>query len=280
MAPREPASSTSRGRTAVSMEVLTPTRILPPQHAKMALPVELLQEILEFCPVQTQLRVARTSHAMRDMVYDDARWVAKLKVMGAWNEEDARRTAEEEIVRRREAQQRAREEAVLGRAVTNGHTTTLFDAAVETKRIAPLPVTPVKTGGDLLDFQADSPDGFGEFQSVQPPPPKLKPSDPSTPLTVLSSVVSKRGRARYEFGRVYKVLAPIYINLANSNSLEESTAFRNLRKPEDQAKLLKVLESFGRSRAVDSWTKCQKRIAWVMETFEREALTEFEEYVP
>src|ERR1700736_633238 len=135
-APREPASS-SRGRIGLSMEVLTPTRILPKAPAKMSLPVELLQEIVDFMPVQTQLTFARTSHAMRDMIYDDSRWVAKLKAMGAWNEEDARRHAEEEITRRREQKQRAQAEAILGRALTNGvTTTTLFDATLEAKKTA------------------------------------------------------------------------------------------------------------------------------------------------
>jgi recyclin-1 len=263
------------------MEVLQPTRNTPSQSTKMSLPIELLQEIVEFMPVQTQLRFARTSHAMRDMIYDDARWVAKLKAMCAWNEEDARRGAEEEIARRRLLQQRAAEEAVLGRPVINGHhTTTLFDATLEAKNVSAQPVMPIKTGGDLLDF--DSFEAFGDFQSVEPPSPQIrvqkdKAIDSATALTILSSVVSRRGQARQQFGRVYKTLAPLYVSLANS-SIEDSTGFKHLRTPEEQAKLLKVLELFGRSRAVDDWTKCQKRIAWIMETFERKALTEFEEY--
>ena len=94
----------------------------------------------------------------------------------------------------------------------------------------------------------------------------------------LSSVVSRRGQARLEFGKVYATLAALYIDLANSNSLDEAAIFRHRRQPEEQAKLLKVLELFGRARAVQDWTKCQKRIAWITETFERQMLTEFEEY--
>ena len=83
MAPREPNLSTSRGRTVpVSMQILTPTRPFPPQAAKMSLPMGLIEQIVDYMPVQTQLRFARTSHAMRDMIYDDTRWVSKLKIMG------------------------------------------------------------------------------------------------------------------------------------------------------------------------------------------------------
>lgn len=292
MAPREPSTS-SRGRTAavpLTMAVLTPTRLFSTSQPKMHLPIELLEHIVDYMPVSTQLVFARTSHAMRDMVYDDTRWVTKLRAMGAWNEDEARRAAEEEVRSRREAMQRAKQEAVLGRQVhVNGSgsesaaSTTLFDESVERKKyegpFGMMPVTPLKNTGDLLEFGVDSPEAFGDFQSVSPEDsPVLKPLDTSTPLTILNSVVSRRGHAREEFGKVYQCLAPLYIDLATSNSLDDAAIFQNRRQPEEQAKLLKVLELFGRARAVNNWTRCQKRIAWITETFERGALTEFEEY--
>jgi recyclin-1 len=212
------------------------------------------------------------------MVYDDARWTARLKDMDVWNEEDARRAAEEEIFLQREATLRARQEAVLGRTLTNdgiAGSTTLFDASVVEKRKGS--VNAGKVTDDLLDFQGDKTDDFGEFQSVDIPAVE-KPVEAVSPLNVLSSVVSRRGKARAEFGRVYATLAPLYISLANSNSLEEAAVFRHRKQPEEQAKLLKVLELFGRSRSVGDWTRCQKRIAWITETFERHMLTEFEEF--
>ena len=274
MAPREPNPSTSRGRIGpVSMQVLRPTR--PPSRppSKMSLPIGLLEQIVDYLPVQTQLRFARTNHTMRDLIYDDTRWVSKLKAMGVWNEEEARRAAEEEINQRREAIQRAKQEAVLGRSITNG-ATTLFDADVEGRIIGALAVTPFKTGVGLLD---DTPEAFGEFQSVSSA--AEKPVDTFSPLRVLSSVLSRRGQARSEFGKVYATLAPLYIDLANSNSIDDAAIFRHRRQPEEQAKLLKVLERFGRAKAVDEWTRCQKRIRWITEAFERQILTDFEKCV-
>lgn len=281
MAPREPSSSTSRGRIApVSMQILTPTRIPSAQASKMSLPIGLIERIVDYMPVQTQLRFARTSHAMRDVIYDDTRWVSKLKIMGVWNEEEARRAVEEELAQRREATQRVKVEAVLGRAVGNGTSTaTLFDVNVERRKVETLPVTPAKSlSGDLLDFHFDTPEAFGEFQSVTEGPVE-KPVSTITPLNVLSSVVSRRGQARLEFGKVYATLAPLYLDLANSNSLGEAAVFRHRRQPEEQAKLLKVLEQFGRAGAVNDWTKCQKQVARITETFEQQMLTEFEEYL-
>ena len=205
--------------------------------------------------------------------------MSKLKIMGVWNEEEARRAAEEELAQKRAIIRRVNEEAVLGRAVSNGTSaTTLFDVNVERRKVEALPLTPIKaSGGDLLDFQFDSPEAFGEFQSVTDGPVE-SPVSAISPLNVLSSVVSRRGQARLEFGKVYETLAPLYIDLANSNSLHEAALFRHRRQPEEQAKLLKVLELFGRARAVDDWTRCRKRIASITETFERQMLTEFEEY--
>ena len=279
MAPRETPTTSSRGSMPpVSMAILTPTRNVPPTPSKMALPIEILEQIVNYMPVSTQLTFARTNHAMRDMVYDDSRWVAKLKAMGVWNDEEARRAADEEIQRQRHEEQRMKEEAVLGRRVTNG-TTTLFDAAVEKSKFDAMPVTPVRTTEDLMDFAVDSPEAFGEFQSVSMDSPVLKPTDAVSPLNVLSSIVSRRGQARQEFGKAYQVLAPIYLDLVHANSLEDATAFRHRPQPEEQAKLLHELELFGRSNSVENWTRYHKRFAWVLETFERQCLTEFEEYI-
>jgi hypothetical protein len=290
MAPREPLGPSSRGPTShnpspsLSMAILTPIKAFRTATAtatpgKMTLPIELLEQIVDYMPVSTQLRFARTNHTMRDMVYDDSRWVTRLKAMGAWNEDDARKAAEEEFHREREAWNRARQESVLGRTVSNGTgSTTIFDLNVESKKV--MPVTPVKPmTGDLLDFsQFDSPEAFGDFQSVSVEPEGPVVQSTVDPLSVLSMVVSRRWEARSEFGIVYAALAPLYLDLVNSNSTDESKVFGQRESPEEQAKLLKILELFGKSRSVPDWTRCQKRMTWITETFERQMMTEFEKY--
>lgn len=199
--------------------------------------------------------------------------------MGAWNEDDARKAAEEEFQREREAWNRARQESVLGRTVSNGTgSTTIFDLNVESKKV--MPVTPVKPiTGDLLDFsQFDSPEAFGDFQSVSGEPEGPIVQSTVDPLSVLSMVVSRRGEARAEFGIVYVALAPLYLDLVNANSTDDSKVFRQRESPEEQAKLLKILELFGRARSVPDWTRCQKRMTWITETFERQMMKEFEKY--
>ena len=269
-------SSLRVGHNNLSMQVLKPVNIRPPPF-RMALPAELLEEIIDYLPVKTQLVFARTSRAIRDMVYDDTRWVAKLKAMGVWNEEEARRTVEKELQLQQEAIQRAKQEAVLGRRVTASNktnTVTIFDAAQEIASPKPF----IKVTDDLLDLGGDGGDVFGDFQSVSISP-EATATDFCAPLNILSSVISRRGQARSEFGKVYAGLAPIYTKLCHADSLEDVSTFRQLQRLEDQATLLKILELFGRARAVDNWTKCQKRLAWHAEMFESRMLTEFEESI-
>src|SRR6187549_1974954 len=94
-------------------------------------PAEILVHILDYLPVADQLRFARTSHRMRDMVYDDTRWVARLQSMGVWNEAEARRRFEEAVKRRREAAKAPQKPAQPGQRQS---TITLFDASAEEKK--------------------------------------------------------------------------------------------------------------------------------------------------
>ncbi|KAK2073742.1 hypothetical protein P8C59_007994 [Phyllachora maydis] len=70
---------------------------------KAVLPAEIMAAILDYLPVPDLLRFARTSHRMREMVYDDTRWVTRLKSMGCWDEAEARRRFDEAMQRRRRA---------------------------------------------------------------------------------------------------------------------------------------------------------------------------------
>lgn len=47
---------------------------------------------------------ARTSKRMQEMVYDDTRWVQRLKSMGCWNDVEAKQRFEEAMRRKTEAQ--------------------------------------------------------------------------------------------------------------------------------------------------------------------------------
>uniref|UniRef100_L7J0X7 F-box protein pof6 n=1 Tax=Pyricularia oryzae (strain P131) TaxID=1143193 RepID=L7J0X7_PYRO1 len=64
--------------------------------------------ILDYLPVSDLMRFACVSRRMQEMVYDDTRWVARLKSMGCWDEAEARRRWDEAVARRQAAGERER----------------------------------------------------------------------------------------------------------------------------------------------------------------------------
>lgn len=57
---------------------------------KAALPAEILDLILDYVAVSDLLVFARTCRRLKEMVFEDARWVRRLKGMGVWDESEAR----------------------------------------------------------------------------------------------------------------------------------------------------------------------------------------------
>jgi recyclin-1 len=93
-----------------------------PTPRKAALPSEILDLILDYLSVPDLMRFARADHRCRDMVYEDARWVRKLKSMGVWDEATARRAADDAL-------RTKKSEGHSGGSGGGGGT--LFDAAEE-----------------------------------------------------------------------------------------------------------------------------------------------------
>src|SRR5580692_2049310 len=71
---------------------------------------EIISTILDYLSVPDLLRFAQTSKRMQEMVYDDTRWVQRLRSMGCWNEVEARARFEEAMRKRWEAQKARQEE--------------------------------------------------------------------------------------------------------------------------------------------------------------------------
>ena len=69
------------------------------------LPADIVAASLDYLPVCDLLRAAQVSLLWRDLVYDEQRWVAKLRAMGVWSDAAARHNLEEELARRQRKQQ-------------------------------------------------------------------------------------------------------------------------------------------------------------------------------
>ncbi|PHH75031.1 hypothetical protein CDD82_4619 [Ophiocordyceps australis] len=247
----------SGGRGAGILSALQATQM---DESKSKLPAEILVAILDYLPVADQMRMARVSRRLQEMVYDDTRWVSRLRNMGCWNEEEARRRFGEWVRRRREA---AGRQANGQGANKHGGETTLFDATAEEEARRERAASDVRDG-----FQTMSLEGGG---------PKDVAKEADSYLDVLDRVKSIRGGARHEYGKTYAALAPFYFDLVRAKNHTEPIVFKAFGDPERQAKMLANLRRFARS---DTSTGCwdrEQKLASMVSVFENAVLREFEQ---
>lgn len=235
--------------------------------SKPALPAEILATILDYLPVADLMRFAQTSRRMREMVYDDTRWVPRLKSMGLWNEAEARQRFDDAMKRRRQTLN-----GVPGASPTTAQPidTTIFDAQEEEDRRR-------KAAEDAAKAPAPTVDGFETLTLNAAAQPNSPYDDPDALLDILKSVKSIRGRARQEYGRVYGALAPFYYDLAQAKSHTEPVVFQAFRDPERQARMLNNLFTFAKSDWAQGWNEREEKLITMTSMFESAVLREFEQ---
>ncbi|KAF2725501.1 secretion pathway protein Sls2/Rcy1 [Polychaeton citri CBS 116435] len=268
----------------VSLSALRSTQLV---NSKPLLPAELLATILDYLPVSDLMSFARVSRRLNEMVYDDTRWVQKLRAVGAWNDVEARQRFENGMKKKVEAQrQRDARHGVgvngtsgggaeAGRA--RGASITLFDAGVEEDRyrksLDRLQQPPGRRKGTLTD-------GFDELTISSPTAGTAaahKPWDPKSALNIFDRVRSVRGYARQEFGKLYGALAPLYLDLAKSKGHSDPMIFRSYRDPEQQAQVLANLKRFSQYDSTLGWHQRVEKVESLMGVFSNAVLQEFEQ---
>lgn len=284
---RQPLAQSKVARVAspMSLAALRTTTII---DSKPFLPAEILTMILDYLPIPDLIHFARTSRRMQEMVYEDPRWVQKLKMMGVWNEAEARSRIEEAMKRKLEAQKLEEGKPRPGHAIIGGAngsaiggsalptrnrtgSVTLFDQGWEEQKRYPVIQPP---GGNEVNG-----DGFTDaLLTTTPAPPSAVPNlDPAMSLTVLKRVRSVRGHARQEYGKVYSALAPFYYDLVRSRSHADPVVFRLYRDPEQQAQMLTQLRIFGKADITDGWSQREDTLESMIGIFENAVLREFEQ---
>ncbi|KAJ4425209.1 F-box protein: endocytic membrane traffic, recycling ReCYcling 1 [Gnomoniopsis sp. IMI 355080] len=288
----------SRAPGPPNTSILNTLRAAEMIDSKAVLPAEIIVTILDYLPISDLLRFARTSSRMREMVYDDTRWVARLKAMGLWNEVEARRRFEEVMRRRKEAQERearARAASVAGTAGAVGpggapkrqSATIFFDAEKEEERKRRMStVPPAATArprdssvvGELKDgFETLSVAGGPNPQQASSTVPKDPLKDSEALLQVLKNVRSIRGHAREEYGKIYGALAPFYHDLVRAKSHADPAIFKVFRDPESQAKMLANLHVFAKSDWTAGSAQREEKLTRMTNIFESAVLREFEQ---
>ncbi|KAF2645696.1 hypothetical protein P280DRAFT_389406 [Massarina eburnea CBS 473.64] len=241
-----------------AMASLRSTALL--EDSKAVLPAELINTILDYLPVADMFSFARTSKRMQEMVYDDTRWIQRLKSMDCWNDTEARQRFEDAMRRKQDAQ-RAEEARTAGRGMGAGAGAALglgLDGGGHVQ---------TRASTTLFDVEA----GMEEEQ------PQTYSMDPSLALKVISRAKSIRGMARREYGKIYGALAPYYFDLARSQSHTDPILFRTYRDPEQQAAMLAQMKVFAKSDLAQGWSQREQRLETMMGIFENAALREFEQ---
>ncbi|EMC91403.1 hypothetical protein BAUCODRAFT_127303 [Baudoinia panamericana UAMH 10762] len=253
------------------------------------LPAELIATILDYLPVPDLLHFAQVSRRLQEMVYDDSRWVQKLKQMGLWNENEARQRFEEAMKRKAEAQ-RAREVEEARRTGANlpgsingtagggprrhAGSVTIFDAGLEEDRYRQ---SLEKAQSPTLTRKRTIADGFDDLTISLNPQLNASTWNPNTALTVFATFRSVRGRARQEFSKIYGALGPLYSDLTRVKSHSDAIIFRTYRDPEQQAQILSNLKRFAQGDVAQGWHQREQRLDSMIAVFENAVLREFEQ---
>ena len=213
------------------------------------IPPEVAAKVLDHLDVPQVARCAQVSLLWRDAAYDDGRWVARLRAMGVWSEDEARRRVERKSMR---------QSRQVTHNTTNGYPpdntpespATPSDTSLERQRHT-------RRTADLMSLKRGS-------------------VDKAEALYALENVRSIRGKAMQEFARVWIALHPFYGDLTSAADISTSAVFREYRQPEDQARMLQQLVAFGRCHPLDPPHDRNAKLTQTTALFESAALREFE----
>ena len=223
---------------------------------------------------------------MREMVYDDTRWVQRLQLMGCWDENEARNRAEAARRKRSETLQSLhQEEAKRAGIGVNGTANgingseklerpgiTIFDATAEVAG------REKKTNTDPLGAATSMEDGFDAIEiSPQGKPAAYKAQDTASRLDIFARVCSLRGCARQEYGKVYGALAPFYLDAIRCENHTHAAVFRTYRDPAQQARMLANISKFSNSDMSEGWQNRKEKLDACVEAFEMAVSKEFEQ---
>ena len=216
---------------------------------------------------------------MREMVYDDSRWVQRLRLMDCWNDGEARRRAEATrmknsgiipIVEPKRAGIGANGVNGVGNDLASPEriSTTIFDAGED--QSPKKTKNPIGHAGDGFDATVLSP------TSPQEPSSPYRASAPGSALTVFSKVRSARGLARQEYGKVHGALMPFYNDAVTSRNHTDAIVFRTYRDPDQQAQMLSNLSRFSKSDISQGWLLREAKLDAITRAFETAVAREFE----
>ncbi|KAL8911266.1 MAG: hypothetical protein Q9172_007703 [Xanthocarpia lactea] len=267
-------------------DVLAPLRMTQIVGSKPLLPAEILSTILDYVTVSDLIHFAQVSRRMKEMVYDDSRWILRLRLMGCWNEAEARKRAESSWRQRAGSKGLPHgEEAdrvgigvngnldpVVGLGSPRKDSKTIFDAGTEHANLG--------TNGHQQSV-ADSSDGFDAVPLSQSATTNIsstyKSQDALSRMEAMSEAQSIHGQARQEYGKIYGSLNRYYVDAVKCKDHTTAMVFRIYRDPNHQARMLANLTRFANSDLAQGWQERQERLHHLSDAFETAVAREFEQ---
>ncbi|RKF54814.1 F-box protein pof6 [Erysiphe neolycopersici] len=235
-------------------------------ESKSILPAELISAILDLLPISDLMSFAQTSKRMMEMVYEDSRWVQRLKAIGVWNEGEARMRAEELKTPNLEVINNG---SVNYRGITCN---TLCDAEIEAKQWG-ITSSKYTRNNSFHTLQAlTKPNYPSEFSSLVID----INSNPEVPLNILHHVKSIRGFARLEFAKIYAALAPYYHELTRSQGCNELVIYKTYSNSEKLAHILSQILRFSKCDWALGWKRREEKLNIAIHEFESAQRCEFE----
>jgi recyclin-1 len=208
---------------------------------------------------------------MRDMVYDDAIWIQRLKSMSCWNESEARARANINGGEDKRASMGLKNQM-------NG-----LKPSIETPSRNSLQ-SPTRHSGHFSEtsVEGDSRPGSGDDFDLAPLSLSPRPSTPgvvdsTTLLQTLSNVQSIRGQARDEYGKVYVALRPYYKDAVRTKHAANAKIFRTYRDPNQQAQMLSQIMRFAQSDTSSGRAQRDERLDIMVAAFEDAVAKEYEQ---
>lgn len=214
-------------------------------------PDRVLTNLVRYMSVRDVVAFGATCKRIHEVAARDDLWQSRLEAMGLWDDAAAKEKKDREL-------------AVHG------------DQELDKEEQEDIEGVKQKKEESLVDLLDMSP----VKQKLPSQTPYLPPSDLSNqpnPLTPFEGLQSEYGKAREEYSRVYKNLAPFYYDMVQSGAFQEPLLFKLFDQPEHQAialvNLKRLSYSLGDNEAED---ENRDQLASIAETFENAALREFE----
>ncbi|KAL4907410.1 hypothetical protein BDW74DRAFT_166816 [Aspergillus multicolor] len=215
--------------------------------SRASLPAEIMSSILDHLSPVDLIRAARASKLLREMAYDDSRWVQRLKRIGCWDEVEARKNAEDKF----------------GTIANRASVELQESGAVQQAPGRPaIEVTTVSDGFDKINLSTSATNDVEDLET-----------DPVLGALKLSRSI--RGEARQEYGKIHAALAPYYDDIATLGPSRENLLFQKYTEPKQQAQLLSELQAFANCDTTEGCEERHEHLRTAVSMFETAALKEF-----